>query len=144
MLTGRDSATNASHEEKRREPWFARLARFSARRRRWVMTIWLLLVLASAPLAATLTGAMSGAGWEAQGSTAQKVRDELRRDFPEAGAEAAIVVYHQGTPITTDRAGLVKVVGSIRGSPGVVGQLEADLGHESPYRPLSSSATEPR
>jgi len=31
-----------------------------------------------------------------------------------------------------------------RHQPGVVGQLEADLGHESPYRPLSSSATEPR
>ena len=52
------------------------------------------------------------------------MRDELRRDFPEAGAEAAIVVYHQGTPITTDRAGLVKVVGSLRGSPGAANVID--------------------
>jgi len=81
------------------------------------MSTWLLLAVAAAPLAATLTGAMSGAGWEAQGSTAQEVRDELRHDFPQAGAEAAIVVYHQATPISTDPAGLAKVVGSLRGSP---------------------------
>lgn len=101
MLTGRDSATNASHEEKRREPWFARLARFSARRRRWVMTIWLLLVLASAPLAATLTGAMSGAGWEAQGSTAQKVRDDCAATFLKPGPRrrsSSITRAHRSPP----------------------------------------------
>ena len=84
------------------EPWFARLARFSGRRRRPVMLVWLAVILLAAPLALTLTSALSGAGWEAQGSTAQKVRDELRRDFPPAGAEAAIVAYHQAEP---DRAG---------------------------------------
>ena len=64
------------------EPWLARLARFSGRRRRSVMLGWLAVILLAAPLALTLSSALSGAGWEAQGSTAQKVRDELRRDFP--------------------------------------------------------------
>ena len=54
--------------------WFSRLAAFSARRRRLVIGFWLLVTLAAAPLAITLTGALSGAGWEAQGSTAQQVR----------------------------------------------------------------------
>ena len=63
---------------------FSRLAAFSARHRRGVIVVWLVVAFAAAPLALTLTGALSGAGWEAQGSTAQQVRDELRRDFPAA------------------------------------------------------------
>ena len=62
----------------------------------------MLVAFAAAPLALTLTGALSGAGWEAQGSTAQRVRDEIRRDFPHLGAEAPVVVYHQQT---ADRGG---------------------------------------
>ena len=63
---------------------FSRLAAFSARHRRGVIAVWMLVAFAAAPLALTLTGALSGAGWEAQGSTAQRVRDEIRRDFPHA------------------------------------------------------------
>ena len=59
---------------------FARLAAFSFRRRRGVIALWLVVAFAAAPLALSLTSALSGAGWEAQGSTAQQVRDELRRD----------------------------------------------------------------
>lgn len=44
------------------EGWFPRLARFSARRRRVVMVAWLVGVLAAAPLALGLSGALSGAG----------------------------------------------------------------------------------
>ena len=68
--------------------------------------MWLLVAFAAAPLALTLTGALSGAGWEAQGSTAQHVRDEIRRDFPQLGAEDPVVVYHQATPIAADPAAL--------------------------------------
>ena len=75
-------------------------------------------MLAAAPLAATLTGALSGAGWEAQGSTAQEVRDELRRDFPELGAEAAIVAYRQDSPVADDPAGLRVLLDALDGSPG--------------------------
>ena len=74
--------------------WFARLAAFSARHRRAVIVTWLVVAFAAAPLALTLSGALSGAGWEAQGSTAQQVRDELRKDFPGLGAESPVVVYH--------------------------------------------------
>lgn len=100
------------------EPWFARLARFSATHRRMVMVVWLVATIAAAPLALTLTGALSGAGWEAQGSTSVKVRDELRRDFPQLGAEAAVVVYHQTTPITQDSAGVQRLVSDLQSAPG--------------------------
>ena len=81
---------------------FSRLAATMARHRRAVIVVWLLVSFAAAPLALTLTGALSGAGWEAQGSTAQKVRDELRHDFPALGAENPVVVY---SPARADRHG---------------------------------------
>ncbi len=107
-----------------REPLFARLARFSARRPKAVMLVWLVVVLTAAPLALTLNGALSGAGWEAQGSISQKVRDELRGDFPQAGAEAAAVIYHQETPIKADPAGLTALVNGLKGAPGTVGLVD--------------------
>ena len=107
-----------------REGWLAHLARFSARRRGRVMLAWLAITLVAAPLALTLNGAMSGAGWEAQGSTAQKVRDELRRDFPDVGAEAAIVAYTQPTPIASDPTGISALVDALGSSPGAASVVD--------------------
>jgi RND superfamily putative drug exporter len=97
--------------------WFSRLAAFSARRRRLVIGLWLIVTLAAAPLAITLNGALSGAGWEAQGSTAQQVRDELRRDFPALGAENPVVVYQQAVPISADPSGLQALVADLARAP---------------------------
>ena len=96
---------------------FSRLAATMARHRRAVIVVWLLISFAAAPLALTLTGALSGAGWEAQGSTAQKVRDELRHDFPALGAENPVVVYSQRAPIAADPAGLQTLVKQLAGAP---------------------------
>ncbi|MCB1038555.1 MAG: MMPL family transporter, partial [Acidimicrobiales bacterium] len=98
--------------------WFSRLARWSARHRRGVMATWLVATLLAAPLALTLTHALSGAGWEAQGSVSVEVRDELRSDFPELGAEAAVVVYQQADPIADDPAGLQALLADLEGAPG--------------------------
>ncbi len=115
---GTDAPTTA------KEAWFARLARFSARRRKTVMLVWLVATLLAAPLALTLTGALSGAGWEAQGSTSVKVRNELRRDFPGLGAEAAVVVYRQVTPVASDPAGVKALVADLQGAPGAAGVVD--------------------
>ncbi len=104
-----------------KDHWFARLGRFSARRRRPVMLLWLVVVLGAAPLAITLNGALSGAGWEAQGSIAQRVRDELRADFPGVGAEAAVVVVRQKAPFTEDQSAVKAVVEGLQGAEGVGG-----------------------
>ncbi len=99
------------------EGWLVRLGRVSTCRAKWVLLVWVVIVAVAAPLAATLTGALSGAGWEANGSTAREVRQELRRDFPQLGAEAAIVVYRQPNPIAGDPAGLAGLVAALTGSP---------------------------
>jgi RND superfamily putative drug exporter len=96
----------------------ARIGRAAARRPRRVIAVWALVVIAAGPLAVTLTSALSGAGWEAQGSTAHQVRDELRRDFPQLGAEAAVVAYRQDRPVREDATGLEALVTGLRGSPG--------------------------
>ncbi|MGZ6898677.1 MAG: MMPL family transporter [Acidimicrobiia bacterium] len=96
---------------------FSRLAANMARHRRAVIVVWLLVSFAAAPLALTLSGALSGAGWEAQGSTAQQVRDELRADFPALGAENPVVVYSQRTPIASDPSGLQRLVGQLAAAP---------------------------
>lgn len=98
-------------------PWFSRLAAWSARHRRAVIATWIVVTFAAAPLALTVNGALSGAGWEAQGSTAQVVRDELRRDFPALGAENPVVVYRQDAPIATDPTGLRELVESLGRAP---------------------------
>ncbi len=112
---------SALDESTRKEHWFSRLGRFSARRRKPVMLLWLVVVLAAAPFAITVNGALSGAGWEAQGSIAQRVRDELRTDFPGVGAEAAVVVVQQKTPFADDPAAVNAVVKGLTGSDGVEG-----------------------
>ena len=92
----------------------ARIGRSAGGHPRRMMAIWALVVVASAPLAITLLSALSGAGWEAQGSTAQRVRDEIRRDFPQLGAEAVIVAYRQETPIATNPVGLQDLVAGLK------------------------------
>ena len=98
---------------------FSRLAATMARHRRAVIVVWILVTLAAAPLALTLTGALSGAGWDAKGSTAEKVRAELRADFPALGAENPIVVYHQRTPIADDPTGVAALVAKLGDGPRV-------------------------
>lgn len=101
------------------ERWFARLGRFSARHRWPLMVLWLVAVLGAAPLALSVNRALSGAGWEAQGSIAQQVRDELRVDFPGVGAEAAVVVVHQDAPVADDPTAVRAVVTALTGAEGV-------------------------
>ena len=104
---------------------FGRLARFSVRRRRPIMLAWLILTVAAAPLAIGVSSALSGAGWEAQGSIAQTVRDELRADFPMVGAESAIVVVHQKTPFAEDPSAVAAVVAAL--TPEVGGEVVAGM-----------------
>jgi RND superfamily putative drug exporter len=119
MTTHPDLATAPSAQAPPAEHWFARLGRFSVRRRKPLMLLWLIAALAAAPLAITLNGALSGAGWEAQGSVAQQVRDELRSDFPDVGAEAAVVVVHQDGPIADDPSAVRTVIAELTGAAGV-------------------------
>jgi RND superfamily putative drug exporter len=112
---------------------FSRLAASMARHRKAVILVWALITLVAAPLAVTLTGSLSGAGWDAKGSTAEKVRLELRADFPALGAENPIVVYHQSTAISDDPSGLQALVAALKDGPKVTSvadplQMPAEAG----------------
>jgi RND superfamily putative drug exporter len=102
----------------------ARAGRAAGRRPRRVLALWALVVVVAGPLAFTLVGSLSGAGWEAQGSTAEAVRNELRRDFPQLGAEAAIVAYRQDGPISDDASGLRALVAGLEGSAGTTSVVD--------------------
>ena len=112
------------HHHEGKPGLLARIARFSAKRRRAVMVLWLLLALGAAPLAISLNGALSGAGWDAQGSTSQKVRDELRQDFPQMSDKVAYVVYQQDTPLADGAAGLDSVLAGLADAPGALGATD--------------------
>jgi putative drug exporter of the RND superfamily len=99
---------------------FPRIAAFMAKNRRIVIAIWLIVTVAAAPLAITLTGALSGAGWDAKGSTAEAVRKELRRDFPALGVENPVVVFSQDTPIADNPESLVALVAALANGPHVL------------------------
>ena len=58
-----------------------RLSRWVTGHRRAVFVAWAALVLLAAPLAITLNGALSGAGWDASGSESEAVRTELRTHY---------------------------------------------------------------
>ncbi len=101
-----------------------RIGLAAARRPRLVLAAWAIVVLVAGPLALTLTSALSGAGWEAQGSDAQQVRDELRADFPQLGAEAAVVAYRQQIPIAADHSGVDALVNGLTGSEGAMSVVD--------------------
>jgi putative drug exporter of the RND superfamily len=123
VSTVNDAAVPVEHEPSHdpdERALFSRLAASMARHRRAVILVWLAVTIAAAPLALTLTKSLSGAGWDAKGSTAEQVRMELREDFPALGAEHPIVVYRQDTPIAGNPAGLQAVVAELATGPRVL------------------------
>jgi RND superfamily putative drug exporter len=101
----------------------ASIARFSVAKKKTVMLLWLILVFAAAPLAISLTSALSGAGWDAQGSEAQKVRNELRADFPQVGAEAAMIVVQQAVSVTDSPDTVATLAAGAATAPGSAGAM---------------------
>ena len=77
---------SADPTEHRPEPWFARLGRFSAIHRRWVMIIWLVATLLAASASGctviAVTGAVVGATVAKLGHGEFKKRAEARFVIP--------------------------------------------------------------
>ena len=100
-----------------------RLSRWVGSHRRLILLSWGLLILLAAPLALTLNGALSGAGWDAGGSVSEEVREELKTTFPDFGAEAAVVVYQQESPIRDDPSGFNQLVTTLGSAPNATMML---------------------
>ena len=103
---------------------FSRLAASMARHRKVVIVVWLAITIASAPLAISLTSALSGAGWDAKGTAAEAVRKELRVDFPALGSENPVVVFQQKTPIADEPAALQALLTKLSDGPHVVSVVD--------------------
>ncbi len=74
-----------------------RLGRWSARNRRVVFVSWALLVVVLAALAPRAEHALSGGGWQADGSESVRARDQIERHFGGHGSYAmAVVVSARG------------------------------------------------
>ncbi len=71
-----------------------RLGRYAATHRRGVFFAWALIAVGLGLLAPRVEMALSGAGWEANGSESVRARDQLQREFGGAGTYALQVAVH--------------------------------------------------
>ena len=92
-------------------------------KKKTVMLLWAILTVAAAPLAISLTSALSGAGWDAQGSEAQMVRNELRTQFPQVGAEAAMIVVQLDESVQTNSQSVQTLAQGASTAPGSAGAM---------------------
>ncbi len=71
-----------------------RLGRFAAERRRWVFLAWAIVAVGLGVLSPRVETALSGAGWQANGSESVEVRERVNRAFAGNGAYALQVAVH--------------------------------------------------
>ncbi|GAA0903821.1 MMPL family transporter [Virgisporangium aurantiacum] len=101
-----------------------RLARFSYRRRRRVLALWLVLLAVFGVGAATLSGQTSSS-FSIPGTESQKAIDLLGEKFPQAnagGATARVVFVAPSGATLTDQASrdtIVQTVAALKGAPQV-------------------------
>lgn len=81
-----------------------RLGRYAAGHRRAVFITWAVVAVGLGVLAPRVETALSGAGWQANGSESVKVREQLSTDFGGAGAYALQVAVHSQELTVTDPA----------------------------------------
>jgi len=73
-----------------------KLGRLAAERRGVVFAAWAVIAVSLGALAPRVETALSGAGWEANGSESVAVRERLDRAFAGSGAYGLQVVVHSG------------------------------------------------
>ncbi len=81
-----------------------RLGRFAATHRRAVFITWAVIAVGLGVLAPRVETALSGAGWQANGSESVKVREQLDANFGGAGAYALQVAVHSQELTVADPA----------------------------------------
>ena len=81
-----------------------RLGRFAARQPRWVFVAWALIAVGLGVLAPKVETALSGAGWQANGSESVAVREQVDRAFAGGGAYALQVAVHSSQLTAADPA----------------------------------------
>ena len=83
---------------------FARLGRWSAGHRRWVIAIWIVVFLAMAPLATRLSGRLSQGGFQISGSTSQHAINVVSGKFANQFPASMTLVLTSPTLVPGDPA----------------------------------------
>ncbi|HWA54999.1 MAG TPA: MMPL family transporter [Solirubrobacterales bacterium] len=99
-----------------------RLGRYAALHRRGVFVTWAVLAVALGFLAPRVETALSGAGWQANGSESVKARESTERAFGGAGAYAIQVAVHSQRLVASDpafRRTVARVERTLRGDSAV-------------------------
>ena len=99
-----------------------RLGRFAATHRRAVFVSWAVIAVGLGVLAPRVETALSGAGWQANGSESVKVREQLDANFGGAGAYALQVAVHSQELTAADpafRRSLARVERVLAADPAV-------------------------
>ena len=78
-----------------------RLGRASAEHRGRVFVAWALIAVGLGILAPRVETALSGAGWQANGSQSVEARQQIDRDFAGAGSYALQVAVHSPDLVAT-------------------------------------------
>ena len=81
-----------------------RLGRFAARQPRWIFVAWVAIAVGLGALAPRVETALSGAGWQANGSESVAARERIDRAFDGGGAYALQVAVHSCELTATDPA----------------------------------------
>src|SRR3954453_15855944 len=69
-----------------------RLAQFLGRRRRWVVAVWVLIVLLALPFASKQTEHLTGGGFDVPGSQSMKVSEAVQDGFGDRADGVAVVL----------------------------------------------------
>ncbi len=99
-----------------------RLGRFAATHRRRVFVAWAIVAVGLGVLAPRVETALSGAGWQANGSESATARGKIDRAFAGAGAYALQVAVHSSRATVADpafRRTVARVERTLAASPAV-------------------------
>jgi RND superfamily putative drug exporter len=86
------------------------LAKFLARRRRLVLVVWAVIVLAALPFAARQTEHLTGGGFDVPGSESKAVADALQEDFAGEADGMAVLLKADAAAGPAERAAAIRRV----------------------------------
>jgi uncharacterized membrane protein YdfJ with MMPL/SSD domain len=87
-----------------------RLAAVLGRRRRWVLGIWIAIVVLALPFAAKQTEHLTGGGFDVPGSESKSVADAMQGVFPQESGGVAVLLRAEPRATAAERAAAVERV----------------------------------
>jgi RND superfamily putative drug exporter len=109
-----------------RPSWTMRWGEWVARRRWWVLGLWVAVMVAAVVFYPYLMSTLVATDFSVTGSDSQQVTQLMETDFAAAGAEQDVIAFDSDTLTVADQAyrdAVDRVLTAVRGQPGVVSLL---------------------